>query len=91
MLLIAFTSQCTHNHLTKSGKVGPILTTMHPRMFLVQLLWASLAAAYAVKPAGSSESIDVFSDYDDTDVHLQHVQMLYDSLGGTITFPTGGK
>jgi hypothetical protein len=64
---------------------------MHLQKFLAQLLGASLAAAHAVQPAGSSESIDVFSDYDDTDVHLQHVQMLYDSLGGTFTFPTGGK
>ena len=91
MPLITFSFPSTDNHLTKSRKVGSILTTMHPQMFLVQLLWASLAAAYAVKPASSSESIDVFSDYDDTDVHLQHVQMLYDSLGGTFTFPTGGK
>jgi len=64
---------------------------MHLQMIVAQLLWASLAAAYAVQPAGSTESIDVFSDYDDTDVHLQHVQMLFDSLGGTFKFPVGGE
>ncbi|SMQ49475.1 unnamed protein product [Zymoseptoria tritici ST99CH_3D7] len=61
---------------------------MHFQTALLHLLGASFAAAYAVQPAGSSESIHVFSDYADMDVHALHVQTLFETLGGTFRFQT---